>query len=267
VRELDYRVRFLKEILMPNVPSSSLINFLHDVLFDLLSHNPAATVSESYVQNHLEFALILAPVTPRYFLRIGINYHGKKVQHISVDPTTGILVGWNAEGDALGTGSRAKVLLAGHTIFDRDPDEPIMNDMKTGGGSIRPGTYLRVEMKVRGWLGKTKNLDGKQLEKDIDLLKHDQADLLVLCLSETAHRKWCGEGPRHQAIRRTGCDRFSRLLVPMSALQGTDILEQNIEFEGQLWTVSSRRVVGLPGSIMPGAEHVVTMCWRPSSEF
>jgi len=104
------------------------------------------------------------------------------------------------------------------------------------------------------------------MEKDIDLLKHDQADLLIITLSETAHRKWRGEGPKHQTRRRTGIDRFVRFLVPMDDLQGTDILTQNIDFEGQIWTVSSRRVIGLADSIMPGAEHVVTMCWRSEVE-
>lgn len=68
----------------------------------------------------MEFAVIDADVAPRYYLRIGINYHGQKVQQLQADPETGVLIGWNPIGDALGVGSRAKVLLAGHTIFDRD---------------------------------------------------------------------------------------------------------------------------------------------------
>ncbi len=210
----------------------------------------------------MEFAVIDADVTPRYYLRIGINYHGQKVQHLQTDPTTGVLIGWNPSGDALGIGNSAKVLLAGHTIFDRDPDEPMMNDTKIGGGDIPGGNYIRIEFKARGWLGQTKNLDGKQLEKDLDLLQQDKADLLVICLSETAHRKWRGEGPAHQAARRTGTERFSEILVPVGELAGTDVLLREIEFESQRWTVSTQRVIGAADSMMPGAEHFITLCWR-----
>jgi len=250
---------------VPKIPPPSLVSLLHETLFELLRHNPAATSSEAYVQNHIEFQLIQAPSVPpnpRYYLRIGINYHGQMVQHIGLENDTSRLTGWNESGDALSIGNNAKMLLAGYTIFPRDPNEPNMNDTKIGGGEIPANSYIRVEFKVRGWLGKTKNLDGKQLEKDIDLLRSDQADLLVLCLSETAHRKWRGEGPKHQASRRTGTDRFSQLLVPVDNLIDTQILERDIVFEGQAWTVSSRRIIGSPTSIMPGAEHFVTMCWR-----
>jgi hypothetical protein len=57
----------------------------------------------------MEFAVIDADVTPRNYLRIGINYHANKVQHLQTDPTTGLLIGWNSSGDALGTGNSAKV--------------------------------------------------------------------------------------------------------------------------------------------------------------
>lgn len=253
---------------MPKIPPASLITFLHEVLFELLRSNPAATASEAYVQHYVEFELIKFPASshhPRYFVRIGINYHGAKVQQIEVDNQTGVLVGWNESGDALATGKRAKMRLAGYTIFDRDLDEPNMSDTKIGGGEIPPGSYIRVEFKVRGWLGKTKNLDGEQLEKDIDLLKNDQADLLITCLSETAHRKWRGEGPVHQAERRTGTDRFLQIFVPTESLVDSEILERDIVFEGQAWTISTRKVTGAVGSIMPGADHFITMCWRRSS--
>lgn len=244
------------------VPPAALIDRLHSVIEDLLRENPAATSSESYVQNHIEYALLEEDTDPRYYLRIGINYHGAKVQHIQYDADSGVLVGWNPEGDALGTGKRAQVLLANVTIFDRDPAEPMMNDTKVGGGEIPTGRYVRIEFKVRGFLGKTKNLDGKQLEKDINLIQNDRADLMVVCLSETAHRKWRGEGPSHQAGRRTGTERFQQLLVAPTQLSGTDVLLREIDFEGQPWSVSTQRVIGAPGSSMPGAQHFVTIAWR-----
>jgi len=243
-------------------PPASLVAIIHRTLFTLLTGNPAATSSEAYVRLHVEFSIVSEKVRPRYYLRIGINYHGQKVQHLRLREPEGTLVGWNPAGDALRTGSNAKMLLAGHTIFPREPGEPMMNDTKIGGGDIEPHRYVRIEFKVRGWLGQTKNLDGKQLEKDIDLLKQDRADLLIMCLSETAHRKWRGEGPNHQASRRTGTDRFVNILVAPEVLRRTEIRNQDIDFEGQRWTTSSRRIIGSPTSSMPGAGHFVTMCWQ-----
>lgn len=252
----------LEPLARGQAPPEELVALTHGILRELLEDNPAATSSEAYVRSHLELALLRVATIPRYFLRIGINYHGAKVQHIQLDQDSGVLVGWNPKGDALGTGRRAKVLLAGATIFDRDPDEPMMNDSKIGGGCVPAGRYVRIEFKVRGYLGQTKNLDGKQLEKDIDLLKEDRADLMVVCLSETAHRKWRGEGPRHQAERRTGTSRFAQLLVSPWELPGTDVYRREIDFEGQRWVVTSQRVVGADASTMPGAEHYVTCAWR-----
>ncbi len=249
---------------VPKIPPPSLVSLIHELLLELLKHNPTATSSEAYVQNYIELELIkynVAPPHSRYFLRTGINYHGNKVQHIAID-NNGKLIGWNEMGDALATGKNAKVLLAGVTIFDREPNEPNMSDTKIGGGEMLPDTYIRVEFKARGWLGKTKNLGGDQLEKDIDLLKMDKADLLIICLSETAHRKWRGEGPQHQAERRTGTARFLPIFVPVDTLVDIQILERDIVFEGQNWTVSSRRIIASSTSMMPGAEHFITMCWR-----
>ncbi len=246
----------------PTRPSDVLIQRIHQIIAELLAENPMATSSEAFVQNHIEFELVSLPLEPRYFVRIGINYHGQKIQHLMVSSDTSMLVGWNPSGDALGTGKRAKMLLAGYTIFDRDPDEPMMNDTKIGGGEIAEGYYVRGEFKVRGWLGKTKNLDGKQLEKDLDLLKNGQADLLVLCLSETAHRKWRGEGPGHHAGRRTGTARFAQILVRPEETAGLERHQRTIDFEGQQWNVSVQRVEGSAGSAMPAAEHFVTLCWR-----
>ncbi|GJQ28615.1 MAG: hypothetical protein HBSAPP03_04990 [Phycisphaerae bacterium] len=247
------------------IPPASLVRLIHQELQNLLSTNPASTSSEAYIQHHLEFEILRATTDPKYFIRIGINYHGDKVQQLRLD-ADGRLQGWNRAGDALGTGRRAKMLLAGHTIFDRDPDEQRMSDTKIGGGDLAAGQYVRMEFKARGWLGKTKNLDGAQLEKDIDLLKDDRADLLVICLSETAHRKWRGEGPRHQADRRTGTVRFQQILVDLAQLPDHHVHERQIDFEGQRWIVSAQRIAGAETSIMPGAEHIVTMVWRAPPE-
>ncbi|MHC5595210.1 MAG: hypothetical protein ACYTXC_04470 [Nostoc sp.] len=246
---------------MTRTPPDSLVQLIHETLSELLENNPDATSSEAYVQHYMQFEIMRANITPRYYLRIGINYHGQKVQHLRIDSSTGRLIGWNPSGDALGTGKNAKVLLAGVTIFDRDPHEPMMNDAKIGGGDIPQHKYIRVEFKARGWLGQTKNLGGKQLEKDLDLLKEDKADLLVICLSETAHRKWRGEGVSHQIIRRTGIKRFQQILVETTQLSGQNILKRQIIFEDYKWVVSTQRVTGYLNSTMPGAEHYITLCW------
>ncbi|VXD20433.1 XcmI [Planktothrix serta PCC 8927] len=246
---------------MTRTPPDSLIQLVHQTISKLLEDNPAATSSEAYVQHYMQFEIIRANVTPRYYLRIGINYHGQQVQHIRIDSSTGRLIGWNPSGDALGTRKNAKVQLANVTIFDRDPHEPMMNDAKIGGGEIPEHKYIRVEFKARGWLGQTKNLAGKELEKDLDLLKEDKADLLVICLSETAHRKWRGEGKEHQMKKRTGVERFKQILVDVNQLSGTNILRQKITFEDQSWVISTQKVIGSLNSIMPGAEHYITLCW------
>jgi hypothetical protein len=242
-------------------PPQEIVDLVHETLADLLEANPIATSSESYVQHHVEFAVIRADVEPRYYLRIGINYHGQKVQHVQLGDG-GTLIGWNPDGDALGTADSAKLLLAGHTIFDRDEDEPMKNDTKIGGGEIPDGTYLRLEFKVRGWLGKTKNLDGAQLMKDIGLLETGAADLLVICLSETAHRKWRGEGPPHQVARRTHIEDFQPLLAQVEQLPDDGKLVQELTYREQPWTVSTQKVAAGPGCLMPGAIHVVTLVWR-----
>jgi hypothetical protein len=260
---------------MTLVPPEDLRLRLHAICRDLLERNPAATSSESYVQHHVEFELLAEQIRPRYSLRIGINYHGAQVQHVTYDPS-GVLVGWNPGGEALGTGARAKVLLAGTTIFPRDPNEQMMSDCKIGGGNVPQGQYVRAEFKVRGWLGKTKNLDGAQLLKDFRLLRDDQADLLVIALSEVAHLKWRGEGPSHHVERRTGCVDFRKVLVAPDTLEGTALLDQSIPnmqintkldpsepaLPAQHWRTSTQRVIGAPSSNMPGAEHLVTLCWR-----
>lgn len=247
---------------MPAVPPPGLVSFLIDRVHALLTANPLATENEAYLKHCIEFELLAQPVVPPYFLRIGINYHGAKVQHIGRDPATGQLIGWNPQGDALATGKKAKVLLAGKTIVDRLLGEQMMSDTKIGGGPVPHNTFIRCEFKVRGWLGKTKNLDGKQLEKDIDLLKNDKADLLVIALSETAYRKWRGEGPAHQAARRTGTTRFINLFPDFVSVPIGPASFAQQAFEGQTWGTARVRAVGCAQCLMPGAEHVITVCWR-----
>ncbi len=258
-------------------PPRNLRIKLHKILADLLRENPAATSSESYVQHHVEFALLAEPIAPRYRLRTGINYRGEHVQQLAYR-ANGELIGWNPKGDALGTGARAKMLLAGKTIVARDPDEQHMTDCKIGGGRVPSGKYVRTEFKVRGWLGRTKNLGGEQVLKDFRLLRDDRADLFVMALSEVAHRKWCGEGPAHQVKRRTGCAEFEKVLINPDALDGTKITTRDVvgfqidakldpdepAVQPQHWRVSTQRVVGSASSNMPGAEHFVTLCWRAS---
>lgn len=262
------------------IPPTPLIDDIQRILVDLLTKNPLATSSEAFVQNLIEFDLVNVQTIPRYLLRIGINYHGAKVQHLSADANNR-LIGWNPAGDALATGDNAKMRLANHTIFPRNDNEHMLSDCKVGGGSIPTGQFVRIEFKVRGWLGKTKNLDGKQMHKDIDLLGSDRADLLVWCLSETAHEKWRGAGPAHQVQRRTGCADFLPLLQPIANItttrqtfpvvtyrrtQPADPIEvaswAGIWTSPQQWTVSAIKITGDPNSLMPGADHYVTFIWR-----
>ena len=67
-----------------------------------------ATSSEQFLQHHVEFELMKININPKYFMRIGINYHGVKVQHMMNNK--GKLIGWDPDGDALGIGSKAKML-------------------------------------------------------------------------------------------------------------------------------------------------------------
>jgi hypothetical protein len=248
---------------MPHAsPPSDLLDLIEEILVELLEENPMATSSEAFVQNYVELEIMSSEQRPPYYLRIGINYHGQMVQHITVDPLTGVLVGWNPDGDALGTGKKAKMLLAGVTIFPRDNNEPMMNDTKVGGGSLADDGYVRIEWKVRGWLGKTKNLAGKEFEKDIDLLSTGNADLLVWCLSETAHRKFRGEGPDHQVLRRTGVARFRPLLPSIEELEKTPEITRAVSYEGHQLIARTRLVEGDANSVMPGALHTITMVWH-----
>jgi len=242
------------------LPPDEFRLLIHRELRDLLERNPLATVSESFIQHHIEFFLLNLKVSPRYLVRIGINFHGGLVQELKCD-NNGKLIGWNQMGDPLGTRANAKIILSGPngTIVRRENNEPMMSDSKFGGGSLPNNRYIRLEYKVRGWLGKTKNLDGKQLEKDLDLLKNDKADLLVVCLSETAHLKWRGHGPEHQASRRTSVDRFKTVLPKLEDISKEGIFHQDIVFEKQLWKVTAQRAYGSVKSPMPGALHTILL--------
>jgi hypothetical protein len=248
-------------------PPLTFTNRVHKLIHDLLSERPEAASNEDYLKHHVEFELLHSDVDESYALRIGINYRGGNVQRIETDDS-GTLIGWNPDGSPLGIEDDAMVLLSGHTIIDRGEDEPDMNDSKISGGNIPDGKSVRIEFKVRGWLGKTKNLDGAQVEKDLNLLKNDDADLLIMCLSETAHRKWLGEGPEHHARRRIGVDRFQNFLFDIddSDLPDGVVKRRNINFESQHWRVSCQRVEATQDSIMPGANHFITMCWKVSDD-
>lgn len=159
---------------MTVTPPDDLIEFVRSTVSDLVRLNPLAPSSEKYIQYHVEFELLRSGAG--YHLRIGINYRGAKVQEVRI--RDGMLVGWNAAGQALGRGGNAKMLLAGHTIVERDANEQLMSDSKFSGGRLPDGKYVRTEFKTRGWLGQTRNLDGKQLEKDIDLLHAGQSTVM-----------------------------------------------------------------------------------------
>ena len=261
---------------MPLAPPAHLVDLIEERLSKLLRVNPLATSSEAYVRETVELAVVKSDVEPRYGLRIGINYHGQQVQHIQIGPD-GQIVGWNSGGRWDASGSTAKMRLGGYTIFPRLPDEQLMSDAKFYGGHITPGRFIRCEFKVRGWLGKTRNLDGNQLLKDFELLAQDRADLLIICLSEVAYRKWRGEGPQGQVIRRVGLEYFTPVLPRTSLFDpNTSQLNNRIDFvtprktadgweDGprQAWVVRRRKVVASQRSVMPGAEHYIVLCWRP----
>lgn len=241
-------------------PPNRFRTLIHRELKSLLERNPLATVSESFIQHHIEFFLLNLKAWPRYFVRIGINFHGGLVQELKFNKK-GVLIGWNPKGDPLGIRHNAKIILSGPngTIVSRESNEPMMSDSKFGGGCLPHNRYIRLEYKVRGWLGKTKNLDGKQLEKDLDLLKRDKADLLVVCLSETAHLKWRGHGPEHQASRRTSVNRFKVVLPRLECISSNKISSKCITFENQKWRVTAQRAYGRKTSPMPGALHSIIL--------
>ena len=261
---------------MPTTPPEHLIELIDQSLTVLLTKNPLATSSEAFVREMVEMAVVSNTITPRYGLRIGINYHGDKVQHIILDDS-GRLVGWNPNGDALKAGKANKLQMSGVTIFDRLPGEHNQSDAKFYGGNIPNNEFIRAEFKVRGWLGKTRNLDGAQFLKDLNLLGRDNCDLIVACLSEVAYRKWRNEGPDHQTLRRSGTDFFVPLLPPCTDYDSENPIRRTLynytppDINGrtvpghlppQPWHVFNRVVIADRSSVMPGAKHYVLLCWR-----
>ncbi len=185
-----------------------------NIVRGVLIANPLVTGSEKRLEAIIEDQFLLKGSA----IRIGINYHGQYVQHVQLNDE-GNIAGWNPEGDVFRRGSKNKMIMKSTdpdnpgTIIDRDDGEHNNTDSKIQNGRfLREAEYVRVEHKVRGWLGKTRNLDGEQLMKDIALLQHNQADLLHWSLSEAAYRKFRGEGPVHQAQRRSGTTQFFSLL-------------------------------------------------------
>src|SRR4051812_17668489 len=134
---------------MAHRPEQQLRDDIHAFLADLLTREPLATQSEAYLQHCVENALLLKAVTPRYVMRIGINYHGSKVQHITLDGN-GVVVGWNPAGDVFGSRANARMRMAGWSIFPRTVGEQLMTDTRIMGGPVAPGEFVRAEFKVRG---------------------------------------------------------------------------------------------------------------------
>ena len=257
------------------IPPAHLLDLIETCLITLLRTNPLATSSEAFVRETVELSVVKSLHEPRYGLRIGINYHGQMVQQIALD-AEGHVIGWNPNGEWGATRARAKMRLGGYTIFPRNEDEHSMSDAKFYGGDIPDQEFVRCEFKVRGWLGKTRNLDGGQLLKDFELLAQDYADLLVICLSEVAYRKWRGEGNQREIDRRIGLIYFSPVLQSIEDYDADGRLDGEVEIDTptktdtgwrpgqrQRWAVRRTKVIASPRSVMPGAEHYVILCWRP----
>ena len=195
-------------------PPLNLVEEMMNFVQGILIGNPLVTGSEKHLEAMIEQRFLLNGSA----LRIGINYHGANVQHIQLNED-GNIVGWNPEGDVFARSAGKKMILKSNsednpgTIIDREVGEHSNSDTKIQNGRfLATDEYVRIEHKVRGWLGKTRNLDGEQLMKDIALLLHNQADLLHWSLSEAAYRKFRGEGPANNARRRAGTTQFFSLL-------------------------------------------------------
>lgn len=248
---------------MGHRPEPLLREHLHDVLSRLMEEEPLATQSEAYLQHRVETELLHWAIAPPYTIRIGINYHGQWVQHMTLD--NGVIVGWNPGGDVFSSRANAKMRMKGYSIFARRPNEQLMTDSRIGGGPVAMDEFVRTEFKVRGWLGKTRNLDGAQLLKDVNLLRDDLADLLVVTLSERAYLQWRGGGPAHQAVRRTGVVTFRAFLPPPPAhgaiTSATGTWPAEIDRVAFTFESSTQRVTAAAASTMPGAVHFVTLVW------
>ena len=109
----------------------------------------------------------------------------------------------------------------------------MMSDTKVGGGVMPKNKFVRIEYKVRGWLGKTKNLDGKQLEKDLNLLKNDTDLLVIACLKTIRNGE---EGSAYQVKRRTSISRLKILFNYEDIV--SEKITNRVNFEGQNWNVN-----------------------------
>jgi hypothetical protein len=269
-------------------PPAQMIEQILEYLVPLYTDRPLASSNEAYLQNRIEHHFIF---NLGYSLRIGINYHGGMIQLIRVNPVTGRLVGWNQNGSVFGIGHRNKLIMTTQqprgesTVFPREPNESTQTDTKLQAGpNLNSDQYVRIEHKVRGWDGKSKNLDGKQFLKDIVLLQGNEADLLHWSLSEAAYRKWRGERPR--ANQRAGLVQFQPILgldpdgaddradfnaqvggdfTPAGNIEGGAgrLAEAGVAYQFALdISVTIHRVRADANSIMPTAEHYIVLIRR-----
>jgi hypothetical protein len=259
-----------------------MLNYLRD----LYERNPLASSNEAYLQNRIEHHFIF---NLGYTLRLGANYHGAYIQLIRTN--AGRLIGWNPAGSVFGRGQNGKLILRNNvvggeqTIFPREAGESTQTDTKLQSGPyLNDDQYVRIEHKVRGWNGKSRNLDGTQFLKDIVLLQEREADLLHWSLSEAAYRKWRGEGPNPGA--RAGLTQFQPVLTldpdgvndqidfnttipgnftPRSEIGGGagTVAFANVVYNFNVdVSVTILRVRAGAASIMPTAEHYVVLIRR-----
>jgi hypothetical protein len=267
-------------------PPQSMIDEMLSYLQDLYQRNPLASSNEAYLQNRIEHHFIF---NHGYTLRLGANYHGAYIQLIRTN--AGRLIGWNPAGSVFGRGRDGKLILRNNaaggeeTIFPREAGESTQTDTKLQSGpDLNDDEYVRIEHKVRGWDGKSRNLDGIQFLKDIVLLQEEEADLLHWSLSEAAYRKWRGEGPNPDA--RAGLPQFQPVLMldPDGANDRSDFntsIPGNFTPRSQIGggagpvalagvvynfnvdvSVTILRVRANAASIMPTAEHYVVLIRR-----
>ena len=277
----------IHQAMPPAEPPQSMIEEMLIYLQDLYERNPLSSSNEAYLQNRIEHHFIF---TLDYTLRLGANYRGANIQLIRTN-AAGRLIGWNPAGSVFGVGRRGKLILKNQapggerTIFPREAGESTQTDTKLQSGpDLNDDEYVRIEHKVRGWNGKSRNLDGIQFLKDIVLLQEGEADLLHWSLSEAAYRKWRGEGPNPNA--RAGLPQFQPVLT-LDPDGANDRIDFNTTIPGNFTprsninggagpvanagvvynfnvdvSVTILRVQANAASIMPTAEHYVVLIRR-----